>query len=317
MIKRLTILTALLVTMIPCLADGTKQIAISIDDLPFASTVPVSLEDIVEINSSLLRVLTQHGVRAIGFVNEDKLYRKTQLDARIDVLRSWLDAGMDLGNHNFGHLGLWASPLQDVEDAVVKGEVVTRMLAAERHVTSSLYRPPYTQTGRDESERVAFEGFLASRGYRIAPFTIEHDDYLYGCVYDHTPLEEERRRVVTEYMSHLQESVKVYETMSKELFGRQIPQILLIHASRLNAQTLDETLRVLEADGYRFVSIEEAMSDPAYRSSEHASGRFGPSWLARWARASHTKLTIYGQPDPTGWVADQARTVCADAATPG
>jgi peptidoglycan/xylan/chitin deacetylase (PgdA/CDA1 family) len=308
----LMMLATLCAASLSSLAAGTKQIAISIDDLPVASTVPVSLEEIAGINSSLLRVLNQHRARAIGFVNEDRLYRKGQVDARIDVLRSWLDAGMELGNHNFGHLGLWASSLADVEDAVVKGEVITRMVTAERHAPLRFYRPPNTQTGRDESEKIAFESFLASRNYRVAPFTIEHDDYLYGCVYDRSPAEADRRRVVKEYVSHLKESVEVFETMSQELFGRQIPQILLIHASRLNARSLDETLRTLESYGYQFISIDQAMSDPAYRSAEHASGRFGPSWLARWARASGTKLTVYGQPDPSGWSADRALTICGD-----
>lgn len=317
MIKRLMLMTTLCVAFVPCSAAGKKQIAVSIDDLPFASTVPVSLEEIVEINGALLRALGQHHVQAIGFVNEDKLYRRGQVDARIDVLRAWLDSGMDLGNHNFGHLGLWTSSLPDVEDAVVKGDVVTRLITAERHAPLRFYRPPYTQTGRDEPERTAFESFLGARGYRVAPFTIEHDDYLYACVYDHSPLEADRLRVTDEYMRHLEESVEVFETMSQELFGRQIPQILLIHANRLNSRTLDATLAALEAHGYEFVSIEQAMDDPAYRSSERASGRFGLSWLARWARASGTKLSVYGQPDPTGWTADRARLVCNDPAPAG
>ena len=291
-------------------ADGARHIAISFDDLPVASTVSVSLGEVTDINAMLLRVLKQHEVKAIGFVNEDKLYRPGQVDARIDILRSWLDAGMELGNHNFGHLGLWDSPLAAVEDAVIKGEVVTRMITAQRHAPLRFYRPPYTQTGRDQEEKAAFEGFLAARGYRVAPFTIEHDDYLYGCVYDHAALEEERQRVVGEYLAHLQESVNVFETMSQQLFKRQIPQILLIHANRLNARTLDATLQFFEARGYRFVSIDEALKDPAYQSAERASGRFGPSWLSRWARASGTKLTVYGQPDPAGWTAERARAVC-------
>lgn len=284
--------------------------AVTFDDLPLASASPATLDEIVEINASLLRVLTRHRVPAIGFVNEDKLFVKGQVDARIDVLRAWLDAGMALGNHNFGHLGLWRSTLQEVEDAVVKGEVVTRGLLAERNQAPRFYRPPYTQTGRDEAQKQAFEGFLAARGYRIAPFTVEHDDSLFGCVYDRVREDAGRQRVVAEYMSHLEVSVQVYERMSQELFGRQVPQILLLHANRLNARTLDSTLQALASYGYQFVSMEEAMRDPAYQSPAGASGRFGPSWLARWARAASRKLSVYGQPDPGGWTADQARTLC-------
>lgn len=310
MIKRLITFATLCLAALASVAAGTKQIAISIDDVPVASTVPVSLVEVVAINEALLRALKQHRARAVGFVNEDKLYRPGEVDARIDILRSWLRAGMELGNHNFGHLGLWSSPLADVKDAVIKGEVVTRMVTAEQHAPLRFYRPPYTQTGRNEAEKAEFENFLASRGYRVAPFTIEHDDYLYGCVFDHSLTEASRRLVIEEYLSHLKTSVDVFEKMSQELFGRQIPQILLIHASRLNAQALEATLTALESYGYEFISIDEAMQDPAYRSIERASGRFGPSWLARWARATGTKLTVYGQPDPAGPAAARAQALC-------
>jgi hypothetical protein len=46
--------------------------------------------------------------------------------------------------------------------------------------------------------------------------------------------------------------------MSQELFGRRIPQILLIHASRLSARSLDATLTALESYGYQFISIDQA-----------------------------------------------------------
>jgi len=314
LLRRWAAAAGLCAALMPCAAAGTKQIAITIDDVPVASTTPVSLAEVVDINNALLRVLKQHGVPAIGFVNEDKLYRRGEVDARIDILRAWLDAGMELGNHNFGHLGLWSSALADVQDAVIKGEAVTRKLTAERGAPLRFYRPPYTQTGRDEAQKAVFESFLAAHGYRVAPFTMEHDDYLYSCVYDRSPAEPERLRLIAAYMRHLQESVEVFESMSQQLFGRQVPQIFLLHANRLNGRTLDATLQALKAAGYQFISLDQALSDPAYRSAEQASGRFGLSWLARWARASKTRLTVYGQPDPVGWAADQAQALCNDAA---
>ncbi|WP_284100029.1 polysaccharide deacetylase family protein [Parachitinimonas caeni] len=98
--------------------------------------------------------------------------------------------------------------------------------------------------------------------------------------------------------------------MSNELFNRQIAQILLIHANRLNADSLDKTLSRLRARGNRFVTLEQALQDPAYRQKDRASRQFGPSWLARWARVQGKKLSVYGQPDPAGWIADQHQRYC-------
>jgi peptidoglycan/xylan/chitin deacetylase (PgdA/CDA1 family) len=234
-------------------SHAAKSIAITIDDLPLMSQTPYSTEEAAAVNASILKTLQKHGVTAVGFVNEDRLLVRGKVDAGIEILDQWLVAGMELGNHNFGHVGLWNSPLSANQDAVVKGEVFTRWLTSLRGKPLRYYRHPFTQTGRDAADKQAFEEFLSARGYTVAPFTIEHDDYLFSCVYDKLARAQDsdkRALVISEYLSHLQTTVRVYESMSEQLFGRQIPQIFLIHASRLNAQALDATLQALRSMDY-------------------------------------------------------------------
>ncbi|MFT7773870.1 polysaccharide deacetylase family protein [Roseateles sp.] len=287
----------------PAFAADSKRIAITVDDLPAASVTSIAPAEALRLNQQLLAALRRQGVKAVGFVNEDRLLVPGQIDSGVAVLEAWLDAGMELGNHNFGHLGLWNSPKEDVEAAVLKGEVFTRWVTSRRQAPLRYYRHPYSQTGKTETERESFEAFLAERGYAVAPITVDHDDYLFACVYDRLDAQrqaEQRKTVGDEYDDHLRVSIKVFETMSQELFGRQIPQILVLHANRLNADTLDRTLTTLTQVGYAFVPLDDALRDEAYRSPAKASGRFGPSWLARWARAKGVKLSVYGQPDPRG-----------------
>lgn len=146
---------------------------------------------------------------------------------------------------------------------------------------------------------------------------MEHDDYVFACVYEKLPAHGSERQtqlasVVSEYDAHLRQSVATFETMSDELFGRQIAQIFLLHASRLNADTLDRTLSTLQEMGYQFISLQEALQDEAYRTPTQASRRFGPSWLARWARAKGVKLTAYGQSDPSGSTAKLYQELCTE-----
>lgn len=297
------------------IAEPAKTIAVTIDDIPILSRTPVSAEEVATVNAGILKALRANGVKAVGFVNEDRLLVRGKVDAGIEVLDAWLSAGMELGNHNFGHLGLWNSSLEENQDAVLKGEVFTRWLAARHGAPLRYYRHPFTQTGRDEAEKLAFEAFLKSRGYTVAPYTIEHDDYLYSCVYDKLEAGADKTAqgaVAADYLAHLKESVRIYESMSEQLFGRQVPQVLLIHATRLNAETLDRTLSTLREMGYSFITLEAALRDEAYRSPADASKQFGPSWLARWARAKARKLTAYGQPDPADQTAELASKVCAE-----
>lgn len=309
---RLLAFCLLVLSVVAGAQSAAKSIAITIDDVPILATTSISFEEIQSVNARLLKALKEHDVKAVAFVNEDRVLRPGRIDAGAKLLEQWLDAGMEIGNHNYGHLGLWKSSLAEVQDAVIKGEVLSRLLTSQRGAPLRYYRHPFTQTGKDEAEKAAFEAFLAARGYTIAPFTIEHDDYVYSCVYEKltSTQQDERRQLVEEYGQQLKQAVDAYEKMSEQLFGRQIPQILLIHATRLNADALDSMLRTLKALGYRFITLDEALRDEAYRSEAKASQQHGPSWLSRWARAKGKRLTIYGHADPAGLTAKLAATLC-------
>jgi len=284
--------------------SGAKCIAVTVDDLPMATTTPRSQREEQAVNDAILGSLKKYAVRAVGFVNEDRLYREGDPGGGIRILEAWLDAGMELGNHTFDHVGLWTSSRQACEDAVLKGEAITRPLTARRGQPLRFFRHPFTQTGKDEEEKAHFEEFLARHGYRVAPFTIEHDDQVFAHLYDRLPVADEsgRRRLIDSCLDHLDHALAAFETMSQELFDRQIPQILLIHASALNADSLDRTLARLVSRGYGFTSLEEALMDPAYCCRDLPSGRFGPSWLARWAAARGQRLSVQSQPDLPAWM---------------
>jgi peptidoglycan/xylan/chitin deacetylase (PgdA/CDA1 family) len=69
-----------------------RFIAVTIDDLPVVSTRS-DLKNRQVITKKLLRQLRDSKVPAIGFVNENKLYRGGERDpAQIELLKMWLDA---------------------------------------------------------------------------------------------------------------------------------------------------------------------------------------------------------------------------------
>lgn len=92
-----------------------------------------------------------------------------------------------------------------------------------------------------------------------------------------------RRRVVTDYLRHLDSAFAYSERLSLMLFNHEIPLVLLLHANELNADYLDTVLSRLHDRGYRFVTIESALKDSAYRSADTYVGPAGMSWLFRWA----------------------------------
>ena len=295
-----------------------RTIAITLDDLPLAPNAD-DLAAVRRVNETLVGLLARRRVPAIGFVNEGKLQVPGERDARIAVLERWLDAGLSLGNHTFSHLSLRDTPLAAYEDDVIHGEVITRQLLARHGVSPTLYfRHPYTATGPTPEVKAAFEGFLRARGYALAPFTVENADYIFNRLYIEALARQdatEAARVRAAYLDHQDAVMKFCEGLSRETFGREIPQILLIHDNELNASALGELLDRLEARGYAFVSLDEALRDAAYRTPDRYVGRSGPSWLHRWRVGLGLPSRLRDEPDPPPWVLDRYRAVTAPSRT--
>jgi hypothetical protein len=195
---------------------------------------------------------------------------------------------------------------------VLKGEVVTRALLQRHGRTPRYYRHTFTQTGPTREAKQAFEAFLKAHGYTVAPFTVEHVDYAFAALYTDALAAKDApqtRTIVDAYLAHLDTMLEFFEGESRELFGREIPQILLIHANRLNAATLGAMLDRMQARGYRFVTLDEALRDPAYESPDEYVGQAGPSWLHRFfvAKGRDIMTSLRGEPDPPRFIQDAYR----------
>lgn len=279
--------------------------AVTLDDLPATRG---SLAAIRDITDGLLRHLADHGIVATGFVNEGKLAVPGEEDTRAAILDAWLDAGHDLGNHSYSHPSLYTTPLAEFQADVIRGEAVTRRLLADRDRELRYFRHPMLNTGPDHDTRDEFEAFLGDRGYTVAPVTIDNDEYLFARAYEHALVEGDAEAVDgigAAYLSYMESVFGFYERLSLTVLEREPAQILLLHANPLNRDLLGDLATRLEARGYRFVSLDEALADPAYRLPDEYVGRRGLSWLQRWAI---TKGRDPGeQPGAPGWVRGMGR----------
>jgi peptidoglycan-N-acetylglucosamine deacetylase len=263
-----------------------RQIAVTIDDLPAGNAYNMSAADITQMTAKLVATLRQQKIPAVGFVNEKKLYRSGEVDERIKALEIWLDAGLELGNHTFSHTSLNKAGLRMFEDDVIQGESVTRLLMAQRKMTLRYFRHPYLDTGRDLQTRRDAEAFLVERGYRIAPVTLDAWDWMFGAIYEDakkrgdTALQQE---MVSSYLAYTNVVFAYYEELSKQIVGYEPKQVLLLHATWLEADHIGELADLIRKRGYRFITLEDALSDQAYSLPDTYVGEEGTSWLDHWA----------------------------------
>ena len=160
----------------------TGKIALTFDDLPGLSLVP-DQPYVNYINEMILRGLKRHRFRATGFVNESKLdaLDRTQ---QIANLQKWIDAGMDLGNHTFSHDSPNELGATGYIADIVRGEPVTRGLLKAKGRPLRWFRHPYLETGTPEAVKREIDVWLSTHGYRIAPVTIDADDWEFADPYD-------------------------------------------------------------------------------------------------------------------------------------
>ena len=289
--------------------QAKRLMAITVDDLPVAQPSWHDDRQMDRITTDLLATFGEHRVPAVGFVNERKLEVDGEIDTfRTGILRRWLDAGLELGNHGYSHLDLHRVPPEIWKADVVRGEPETRKLLEASGGRLRFFRHPFLHAGMSVGVQTEMEEFLRSRGYTVAPVTIDNSEWIYGRAYSYAYNandEELKQRIGRDYLRYMLDVVSFYEGQSEAIVGRAIPHVLLVHAYALNADWLDELLTEIEGRGYRWISLDEALEDPVYgRATDGWTGRGGITWLHRWAITEGVDRSVFkGEPEPPEWVA--------------
>lgn len=284
-------------------AAGESLIAITVDDLPINGP-DAGLAELRRINHAVVEALRTGSVPAVGFVNEAKLYRTGEVDGRIALLDAWLAAGLELGNHTYSHADLNQVGLAAYEEEIVRGETVTRLLSEQRGRSLRLFRHTFLRTGATETDRDGLLAFLMARGYVMVPVTVENDDWYFNARYAKARAAGDAAlaaRIGEAYLAHWTTMLDWYDALARRTFGRPVDHVALLHDNALNADYLPRVLALMRARGLRFATVDEVLKDPAYAHEDRYVGRWGKSWLQRWAFTDGND-TLGQEPDPPDWV---------------
>ncbi len=290
------ILLALVFLVNNCLVAG--EVAITIDDLPRGGDLHTTPDADRAMTVKLLAPFQAEHIPLIGFVNE---CHHTELQA---LLSLWVVAGAELGNHTCSHLDLNKTPVAAFESDIVKGDVVTTAAVGHQPV---YFRYPFLHAGKDLATKQAIQQFLQAHGYRNAPVTLDDSDYMFAVVYAKALVagdSQKANRVRGLYLAYMESILVFFEARSIEVTGHEIRQILLIHASQLNADAMPDLLAMMRRRRYKFVSLERALEDPAYALPETYVGPGGFSWIHRWSMTKGMKPK--GEPDEPEWIRKEA-----------
>jgi len=285
------------------LAAAPRDVLVTVDDLPLASrAIHQDPRERTRIVRGLLRVLDRHHIRAVGFVKGNAVLEA----ADREVLDLWLAAGHELGTHGHAHLDYTATETSAYLADLERGRKTLSVFLEARGRTLRWFRFPYLREGDTPEKLDAARAWLAERGLRNLPVTIETQDWAFEEPWVRARRAGDQRaaeRAVAEAMASLRTSVRQDEHEGDRLGASPLPQVLLLHANALGVETWDVLFTWLEETGHRFASADAVLAHPVFSETHRY---VAPSGGSLWLRLRHARDETEARETLTALLARQA-----------
>ncbi|CEG57556.1 polysaccharide deacetylase family protein [Legionella fallonii] len=238
----------------PCFAEE-KEIAITIDDLPFVgsgSSTPASLKRTHDRFMAIVNAFVENQVPATGFAIGEAVAKNEWY-----LLEAFRNQGLSIGNHTYTHRSLQSLSAEkyiaDIERADAK---LARVMTQPKY-----FRYPYLAEGKGEKKQKVVD-YLIAHGYQIAPVTIDSKDYEFNAQFYRIPYRKRAQSIhqfKKRYLAYIWKQTLKAEQRAKKGNGQPVKQILLLHANLLNSLCLTDIIQLYKSNGYKFISLDAAL----------------------------------------------------------
>lgn len=256
-------------------ADSEQQpirLAVTVDDLPGGGPEVRGYTHVQIVRDIILTLQAHHVQHAVGFVVGSMLAARPE---RKDAIEAWVQAGFEVGNHTYSHDKIGEIGLEGYEKDILANRAVVDPLEKRTGQRRSYFRFPYLDEGATSGERQALRRLLSAEHYTVVRASVTFHDTDWADAYlrcwDHgneTAMDVLRRSYVENGVAQLRWSVAA----SRTVLGHSIAQVLLLHANVPTAKTLGALLTAYEKLGVRYVSLEDALREPAYTANYDQPG---------------------------------------------
>ena len=280
----------LLLSVFQCTAQ-TREIAITIDDLPLVASkmdTPANIQRSTERFMKIIQAFTDNNVPATGFVIGGAIEK-----GQWEFLEKFRNAGLMLGNHTYSHKSLNQIGAERYIADIERADKVIAPLLTEPHY----FRYPYLAEGNKQSKPIVLN-YLTEHHYTVAPVTIDSKDFEFNERAYKVRFRDREQYIIKQlkprYLAYIWQATLKAEKKAKD---KPVKQILLIHSNLLNSYALDDVIRMYKQNGYKFISLKEALENPAtvisYPAPDGASGE-KPKDNAQGAQPSTVETPVVG-----------------------
>lgn len=284
------------------------------------STPPGSPQQgsMVETNKRLIAGITRAHAPATGFVVTRGVEQAGSVGK--DVLQLWLAAGLDLGSHSYSHPNFADVTTDQMESDIARADSMLKPFLEANGRAIQFFRFPYNDTGDTQAKHDDLSAYLKVHGYQVATCTIDNSDYLYAAAYARAVGVKDltlAKRIRQEYLVYSATEIDFYAALNRRVLGYEPPQVMLLHDSLLNADTIDDLLKLFRVRGYGFVTLSKAQRDPAYSIPDTHATKYGMMWGYRWAKELNLGPLGMRETEPPDWIISYAdgKSVAAQTRT--
>jgi len=271
---RILIFVILISNSLTC---STKEIAITIDDLPFVG-IPKNTsyhsEGLIVVQN-IIKSLHSHQITATGFVVGKQVNKNT-----LPALQAFINAGHNIGNHSWTHADYNKISIEQFEKETQR----THKLIKHWIKKPFYYRFPYLREGLSIETKQRATEVLSSLDYQNTPVSIDNDEWKFNSEYINALEKGEHKnaqKIAQEYIQHMKERTLFFQQLAKKKLGRDVKHILLLHMNKINADQLHNLLTWYSDNNWNFVTVEEALTDPLYSTPDSYIGERGLSKIER------------------------------------
>ena len=273
-----------------------RKLAIGFVSIPPLDRTANTPKDSEATARLLIDALKRHKVPATGFLQGGMISDGEKFfPVRREIARMWIDAGFEVGLGGFKHIWLYHTPVDEYIANIEKNESVAKKLIGDMGFPPRYFSYPYLNTGKTAEDKAKVEAWLANRGYTSVKYTMDNNEWMYSYAYDMARNDNDvntMKEVREAFLSYMSKMFDHYEAYTRDMFGRDIPQTMVLTPSRLITDTADDFFAMAAKRGYSFITVDEAQGDRAYKTKESFTGEAGISWFERWSIAQGKPLRV-------------------------
>lgn len=239
---------------------ASPEIALTMDDFSWDNAIRLTPE---QRNDAILSTLKRHSVKAALFV----VGRNVESERGQRLLTDWDRAGHLIANHTYSHRNYNAPAMTagDYHLDIMRAEALLKQYSGFK----KYFRFPMLKEGDTASKRDDLRASLDRSGYQMGYVTIDNSDWAIDQRL-RTRLQKDPAADVKPYrdyyLEHMWDRAQYYDSLARQVLGRNVKHALLTHFNLLNAFFLGDLMEMFHAKGWKWIDAEKAFSDPVFKT---------------------------------------------------